>query len=366
MRNLLVYTLSLSALLAAGSCRETRHHNPVPLPPEQPEKVEGLYMGVVGFNNNVTVTPVTDDMTIVKNSINGLGNEPDATALCYGMTKGLDLLEDADRKQDFDMTYMVVFTDGFDNYSSNFFPGVYQDEVVDYTRDILNDAKVSGKPVRVYTLGLAGKGTLKDDELRDLAVNGSYRRATSATLNSTFREIADAVMSTAKNVEIVTNAVPISAANPKYVQVTITAVADRIRTDFVIEGMLTNGDGKSPQFTVTSVSPGLTFDGSGGNISGTVVTRNGIKKAVLPLSNLTIAPRNGTEPYVVQKMVVKIKYKLADEYVEDVEDTKTEDAIAKNVGIVLVLDCSQSLGQDFAPMKNYAKEFVNTIMAKKK
>lgn len=365
MKKSFIYTLSITALLATG-CRETRHRNPAPQPPPKPERVEGLYMGVVGFNNNVTITPVTDDMTVVKNSINGLTNEPDATALCYGITKGLDQLTTADRKQDFDMTYMVVFTDGFDNYSSNYFPGVYQDQVVDYTRDILNNAVVSGKPVRVYTLGLSGKGTLKDDELRDLAVNGSYRRATSSTLNNTFQEIANAVMSTAKNVEIVTNAVPISTANPKYVQVTVSATAGRTTSHFLIEGQLTNEDGQTPRFTINYVTPGITFDDAGGTVHGTVVTRNGIKKAVLPLSNMAIAPLNGTDAYTVQKIVVKIKYKPADNYVEDVEDTKTEDAIAKNVGIILVLDCSQSLGQDFVPMKNYAKEFVNTIMTKKK
>jgi formylglycine-generating enzyme required for sulfatase activity len=48
-------------------------------------------------------------------------------------------------------------------------------------------------------------------------------------------------------------------------------------------------------------------------------------------------------------------------YYTDTEDTSAEEAISKKIAVVLVLDCSTSLGNNFAPMQTAANNFINTL-----
>jgi hypothetical protein len=336
-----------------------------------------VYIGVTGFNSSVKTSAVTKDANVSKSFINTLVNDVDATALCYGISKGIDLLKEAasnSANPNFDYSYIVSFTDGYDNYSANFFPGIFQDAVVPYTKNLLSTVKIDNKIIKSYTIGFQGTGVVRDQDLRDLAVNGGYSSATATTLQKTFEDIANKVLSTAKNVSLVTNAVPISKTNPKLIQITIKASTSpaplpplSTQSTFIIEGSFYNEDAKTPVFQISKATPGVTFDteiiGGIPTIKGMIEDRSGVNKAIVPLKNLNISAL-GQELFMFDNIQVMVKYKPTDTYTTDVEDSKAETLIPKNIAVILVLDCSLSLGTRFADVKTFSIDFINKLNSK--
>lgn len=331
--------------------------------------VEGLFLGVVGFNDNAYITGISNNITQTNNAIDKLENKADQTALCYGISEGINELSRFNSTQQLDQAFIVAFTDGYDNYSGKYFPAVGQGDIINHTQSLLKNASISGKPIKTYTIGLAGAGSLRENDLIALAVNGQYQSATSNTLQNTFQSIAKSLISTASDVSILTSNTSISTSNPKYLRITFYTYTDQtyngVMTPYTIYAQFTNANGTAPTFKVTSPKVSyINFVGDNGAvIQGTV---QGSKYAV-PLANLSItSPSNSTQNLFIKDIEVANKFGTGGIYDVDIEDSKAQKAIAKNVAVVLVLDCSSSLGNDFAPMKKYSKEFIETLKENKK
>ena len=56
-----------------------------------------------------------------------------------------------------------------------------------------------------------------------------------------------------------------------------------------------------------------------------------------------------------------VKVKKWGNYEEDIEDGSTSEEISKRIAVVLVLDCSSSMGNAFEPMKAAAIDFIETM-----
>jgi outer membrane murein-binding lipoprotein Lpp len=194
MKNLLFLApvIILSAFLIG--CDNDTENQTNKNPAEPDIVIEGLHLGVVGFNDTVAINPISNNVTRINAFIDNLSNNTDATAMCYGLSEGIDLLEELDAENEIDETFIVLFTDGYDNYSATYFNNVFQPDVVDHTRSILENTTINNNPVKCYTIGLEGKGTLNDTELEKLAVNGEYKKADSYTLSTTFTEIANSMI----------------------------------------------------------------------------------------------------------------------------------------------------------------------------
>ncbi|WP_133257074.1 hypothetical protein [Hymenobacter edaphi] len=329
--------------------------------------IEGLFLGVVGFNNDVYVTGISNNITATNTAIDKLENNVDQTALCYGISKGIEQLTQFNSSQALDQAFIVAFTDGYDNYSGRYFPSVGQGAVVTHTQTLLRNASISGKPIKTYTIGLAGAGTLVDSDLNSLAVNGQYLRATSSTLQNTFQSIAKSLISTASNISILTSNTAINANDPKYLQITFNTYADPAfngaMTPYTIYAQFINPGGTAPGFRVTSPKVNhISFIGdTGALITGSIQG----SKYVVPLANLSINSPSSGQNLFIKDVVVANKFGTRP-YTVDVEDSEAKKAIDKNVAVVLVLDCSTSLGTDFTPMKRYSKEFIQTLVDSKK
>ncbi len=338
---------------------------------DQETIIEGLHLGVIGFNDTVSTIPITNNIVQINTFIDKLENETDATAMCYGISEGIEMLKQLDNKQDIDEAYIVVFTDGFDNYSANYFENVYQPDVIDKTKELLEKSTVNNNPIKCYTIGLEGNGVLKDSELEKLAVNGEYKKADPNTLSATFNDIANSLIANSTNFSFMTNAVPISELNPKLVQIEVNVSTNTespyYNTDtFYINGEFYNPDGKSPVFKASRVDDGLAFNGSDGNkIEGDIEKYNGINKVLIPLKNLTFTPSNSNEKYYINEVNVRIKWNTSENWVEDVEDSRIIESIAKNIAVVLTLDCSSSLGSYFDSLKDYSKDLIKVLSESK-
>ena len=302
---------------------------------------EQVYIGVVAFNSGVSVFPVSNDLDAAKSFISSKNNDIDRTALCYAVSKSVTLF-DAQGLPAFNKIFVVSFTDGIDNGSSSLYVAdgrqIPQGQVYDAAHADL--AAKAG--LDAYTIGF-GDQPLAASMQKLITGRGEYKQSNSSTLNSTFQEIAQSVIASSKNIVLRTQDGLYTEQYPKYVRLTVSTSAGSDVITAKIVGQ-----------TLSIVTPGAyaTFDSPA---QGTVSAVD--NKIEIPLNNFKFV-KSGTEyPF---NIAVQMSYDNT-VYYNDTEDTSAEEAISKKIAVVLVLDCSTSLGSNFAPMQTAANNFINTL-----
>jgi uncharacterized repeat protein (TIGR02543 family) len=304
---------------------------------------ERVYAGVVAFNATTIEYALSNNLGKAKIFIHDKDNDVDSTALCYAVSKAATLFGAADLPP-LDNLFIVSFTDGNDNFSSSLYTGVTQAEVYNKAKTDLE-----GIPgMKSYAIGF-GSSIDKTNMLK-LVHEGQYRTASPGDLNSVFQDIAYTVLASSQNVELVTNNVFTDAEHPKYFQIQVTAKGDT--TYFATVKCKLVGT----TFEIISDNAGddadLSFDTP---VIATVVGN----KMHIPLNNIKYV-RDGSEWYLSD-----IKVKVSDDdvtYRTDTEDSSTSTSNnTKKTGVVLVLDCSKSLGESFESVKTAAYSFINTL-----
>jgi hypothetical protein len=320
-----------------------------------------VYVGVATFNDTVKISDISNNLGTAKTFIDSATNTVDATALCYALSKGVTMFSKSGLPT-FDNTFIVTFTDGVDNRSSSLY--VADGKNVTQTQ-VYNQAKtdLAAKPgLESYAIGFTGREEINATQMQNLVQNGQYKTASNVTeLNSVFKSIADSVLASSKNVTLKTNVGLFTDLEPKYFRLTVTAVSNLnssypdTYTD-TIHGKLVYNMGQTgavPVFTVTQSGTYTTFDNP---INGTVSSG----KILLPLNNLKYT-RSGMD-YFIESIKVEVSYDDDGKtYREDTEDSSVQEDIAKIIGVVLVIDCSQSLGTAFSTVKSTAKNFIDTL-----
>ena len=304
-----------------------------------------IYVGVVAFNTNVSVFPISNDLIAAKNFISNENNDIDRTALCYGISKGITLFDEPSLPE-FDKIFLVSFTDGIDNGSDDLYMEDGRMVPTALAYDAAHDdlvAKNTKDGLDAYAIGF-GKQPLAADMQKLVIGKGEYKESNSSTLNSTFQEIAQSVIASAKNVVLQTQTGLYTEEYPKYVKLTVTSSVG----DDVIMAKIVGQ-------TLSIVTPGAyaTFDSP---VEGTISTTAN-KKIDIPLNNFKFVKDEAEYPFTIAVQVSKDNII----YYADTEDASAENAIGKKIAIVLVLDCSTSLGDDFAPMQTAANNFINTL-----
>ena len=134
---------------------------------------EGIYLGIIGFNDDLTTKPIkrlTDtNKNEFKNFISSL-QQKNYTALYWADYSALDMLREYKISPDLQLkkVAMVTFTDGLDNQSlalDEFNPGPY-DSQADYMNAIhtmiMDEEGIHGLPVTAYSIGLKGSDVTDD------------------------------------------------------------------------------------------------------------------------------------------------------------------------------------------------------------
>ena len=318
--------------------------------PDNPSNAsKELYIGVVAFNQGVRELALTKDLGKAKSFINDQKNDKDFTSFAYAVSKG-NMQFDAAELPTFDNIFMLNFSDGTDNYSNMKWgeegrivaPNVVYDEA---RKDLLKRVGLNS-----YAIGFGNDVGFGSEMKKVVTGSGRYYNAKSSSdLRPTFSEIAKAMLATAKNVVIKTN--------PGY----YTGYYKYFRLSFkaedgskdVIYAQMEGTPDEGYTLSISKIENGYAyFDAPA---KGVVNTETG--KVHIPLNNLKFVKSDKELQF---NFSVEVSFD-GEMYYTDVEEASTAEQVSKRIAVVLVLDCSTSMGNAFAPMKEAAVDFIEAM-----
>ncbi len=318
---------------------------------DSPEENAQIYIGVIAFNKSVSQLPITKEVETAKIFIRNRTNDQDFTAFAYSVSQGNKLFDATDLPA-FDKIFMLNFSDGVDNYSNMLWGMegrmVGLANVYDTARyDLLQRPALNS-----YAMTFGNDEGFSTKMRQVVKGSGKYHNAqTSSALQSTFNEIAKSIIASAKNVVLTTNPGFYSdEMGYKYFRFNFTADNGMKDTIYAkLEGTPFMG------FTLNITQAGkyARFDAP---VQGTYDQEN-TGKVFLPLNNLKFVYNGEEFPYAFEP------YYSPDNtlFYTDVEEASTEENISKRIAVVMVLDCSKSMGEAFEPMKEAAIDFIETL-----
>ena len=318
--------------------------------PDNPSNAsKELYIGVVAFNQGVRELALTKDLRKAKSFINDQKNDKDFTSFAYAVSKG-NMQFDAAELPTFDNIFMLNFSDGTDNYSNMKWgeegrivaPNVVYDEA---RKDLLKRVGVNS-----YAIGFGNDVGFGSEMKKVVTGSGRYYNAKSSSdLSSTFNEIAEAMLATAKNVVIKTNP-GYYTGYYKYFRLSFTA-EDGSRD--IIYAQMEGTPDEGYTLSISKIENGYAyFDAPA---KGVVNEETG--KVHIPLNNLKFVKSDKELQF---NFSIEVSFD-GEMYYTDVEEASTAEQVSKHIAVVLVLDCSTSMGDAFAPMKEAAVDFINAM-----
>ena len=318
------------------------------------------YMGIVGFNSEL----YKKDLGILSKStagnfksfVNSLTRK-DGTLLYYAVDNAVDMIDDEDIVTPLRSINLVTFTDGLDqgsimmnsNYSSS-------KEYLEAMSQIVRRGSYYGLPVNAYAVGLRGNDVSDVTTFRDnLALlassqDKSFEVNSVSELQTMFQDIANQIISvntrqtmslripgidTGTRIRFVFDGQS-AESSELYIEGTFN-LSDRTFRNVTYHGMKSRS-GKVVQGTQDGIFVTFTFLGLQREEAGQTVPTTVRHYYMLPSSstwqlNSEFTPDNNTQRTVSHSGTV----------------------------VVLVLDCSSSLGSDFAKVQSYANTFIDMI-----
>ena len=320
-----------------------------------------VYLGIVGFNQELYEKPfgILDKNKAggYKSFVSGLTRK-DGTLLYYAVDHALDMFQNQSFPSQVGSINLITFTDGLDQ-GSLMMNGNYttDQQYLDAVSQRISEMRVKNFPLTAYSLGLRGSDVtdyqLFQNNLKKLASSDdkAFEVSNMNAVRECLQNISDQIISisTKQTMSMIipgqSNGTLIrftfngsSAANSSiYIEGTFN-LADRSLRDVSYHGLRAdNGEivyGKQDGIFVTFTFTGLQrVDGNG------LIPTNDIRQYYkLPSSsnwqeNSEFTPANNTQTSVAHSGAV----------------------------ILLVLDCSSSLGSQFSDMKNYANDFIDRV-----
>ena len=308
-----------------------------------------LYVGVVAFNKDVHQMSISSDMEAVKTFINAQNNDKDFTAFAYSVSKG-NLQFDAADLPKFDNIFMLNFSDGTDNYSNMKWGEEGRMVAPNLVYDTARYDLLQRSGLNSYAIGFGNDVGFGEKMKKVVTGYGGYYNAMSANdLQPTFNEIAKSMLASAKNVLLKTNPGYYSGYY-KYFRFTFTAEGGYSDVIYAkMDGLPSTGY----TLSISKIENGYAyFDAPA---KGIVDDETG--KVHIPLNNLKFVKDSKELQY---KFTIEVSFD-GELYYEDVEEASTAEEISKRIAVVLVLDCSTSMGNAFEPMKAAAVEFIKTM-----
>ncbi len=339
----------------------------------------GLYMGIMGFNKSINVKNIsllsnnnsnnTYSFTSFVNEMNMDNN----TGLFFAIDHAVALLENSTLPEDLENVSIITFTDGIDNISR--IPGGYA-KIEDYravVKERISNTKIKGRSINAYSIGLQTGDIVGFEEQfqEDLEAMANPKENAQTTndmneVNNEFKKIADSLYKENQNITLKL-VIPGGIADSTRVRFTFDNITDKSKvesSEYFIEGIYNvNLENYKGTLRNLKFSEGITSSCKNekmlsGNISqGSFNGNFSFEKFEI---NIPLEPQN-----------IKLwKYlPSVDSWQEETEfipDKHVKEEIKKKSAVVvLVLDCTTSLGADgFSQMKTAATNFIRTLTKK--
>ncbi len=321
----------------------------------------GIYLGITGFNQTIYEYPV---LQLTESTVDGYRNFVDGltmkngTLLYYSVDKALNTLQSTELPADISTAAIVTFTDGLDQ-GSMMMDVPYDDDMayLDALNHRINDETVSGQQITAFSIGMRGKDVADIDMFRanltKLASSSDNAMEVSSMseVNAKFKEIAEK-LSQNNYVQTINLKMP-GLSNGTHVRFTFDNVNSANKSQIYIEGKfnlkekaleevryvgLTSTSGTTVKGTVDGIFVNFTFEG--------VHTDNNVLIKSEFTDEWTYNASSGT-------------WQINSEF----DKTENSDIVTERSSavIMLVLDCSSSLADDFVKAQTNAKDFINTL-----
>ncbi|MBQ9286791.1 MAG: SUMF1/EgtB/PvdO family nonheme iron enzyme [Bacteroidaceae bacterium] len=320
-----------------------------------------VYLGILGFNQELYPKAIdilaSSTSSLYTSFVNSLSRKS-GTLLYYSVDQALDILTSYNFTTPLSSVNLITFTDGLDQ-GSLMTTSKYQTDDA-YLKALgrrITSTKVRGLPLTAYSLGLRGNDvsdyTQFQSNLRQLATatDKAIEVSSMSDVQSRLQEIADHIIS-------ISNRQTISMKIPG------TSNGTRIRFTF---------DGNSPEYSTMYIEGtfnlsdrtlrNVTYHGIRAT-SGTVA--RGEQEGIFVTYTFTGLQRtdgNGLIPtnYIRQynQSPGSSTWQNNSEFSPS-NNTKTT-ITHSGAAIMLVLDCSSSLGSQFSNMQSYARDFISRV-----
>ena len=344
-------------LTTFSSCRKPKAEDNTPAK-------EGLYLGIVGFNSELYTMPLgllnQDTKHNFESFVDGLSMQ-NGTILYHAVNTGLNSLAAAKIPENLINVSVVTFTDGLDQgsyvLSDSYSSG---SEYLSAVNSRINNELIGGTNISAYSIGVRGSDVSDIEGFRNNLkklssdpVHNVFEVSNMSEASEKFAQIAQQLynQSTLYNVTL---KLPAQEPNTK-IRFTFDNVAEVSESQCYIEGTYIRNGGNGQLTDIRYV--GLQC------MSGITVTASteGIFDLFL-FQNLT--DQNGTQistDYVKQWNWLEStsQWQYNSEFTPS-GNTQTVNEY-KSAMIMLVLDCSSSLGSDFVNMKTAANGFIETL-----
>lgn len=327
-----------------------------------PDLENGIYLGITGFNQAIYNYPVEQ---LSQNTADGFRNFIDGltmkngTLLYYSVDRALNTMQSTQLPADISSAAIVTFTDGLDQ-GSMMMDVPYDDDMayLDALNTRIKNETVSGQPITAFSIGIRGKDVADIAMFRaNLAkLASSPENATEVTsmaeVNAKFQEIA-AQLSQSNYIQTINLKMP-GVSNGTLVRFTFDNINSAERSQLYIEGRFNLKERSLEEVKYV----GLTST-SGTTIKGTVegIFVNFKFEGVHTDNNVLIKSEFTDEwTYITSSSSWQIN--------SEFDKTENSDIVTERSSavIMLVLDCSNSLADDFVKAQNNAKDFINSLI----
>lgn len=345
------------ALSTFSSCRKPKVEDNTPAK-------EGLYLGIVGFNSELYTMPLgllnQETKHNFANFVDGLSMQ-NGTILYHAVNTGLNSLASAKIPENLINVSVVTFTDGLDQgsyvLSDSYNSG---NEYLSAVNSRINNELIGGTNISAYSIGVRGSDVSDIESFRN-----NLKKLSSDPVNNVFEvnnmnEASDKFAQIARQLYNqstfynVTLKLPAQEPNTK-IRFTFDNVSEANMSQCFIEGTYIRNGGKGQLTEIQYV--GLEC------MSGVTVTASteGIFD-LFSFQNLTdLDGAQITTDYVKQWnwLEPSAQWQFNSEFTPSGNTEIVNEY--KSAMIMLVLDCSSSLGNDFTKMKTAANGFIETL-----
>lgn len=320
-----------------------------------------VYLGIVGFNQELydKAFGVLDKNTAsdFKDFVGNLSRK-DGTLLYYGVDYALDMLTKQNFPTQVTSVNLITFTDGLDQGSLMMNSKYSTDE--EYLNAVskrIGSTKVKNLQLTAYSLGLRGSDvsdyTLFQSNLNRLASSSdkAFEVNSMSNVNTRLSEISDQIISIS-NKQNVSMKIP-GQSNGTLIRFTFDGYsADN--SSLYIEGTFNLSDR-----SLRNISYNGFKTESGNTVSG---KQEGI---FVTFSFMGLQRQDGNGLVPTSNIRQYYKSATATSWQENSEFTPANNTLTtithSGAIILLVLDCSSSLGSQFSSMQSFAKNFIDRV-----